>query len=450
MQIAVIGSGYVGLVTATCLADSGNHVVAVDTDAAKIEALRAGHCPFFEPGLEELVRKNVNAGRLRFATDVASSVAGVRMVFLAVGTPPRPDGSADLSAIESAAIAVARGLTGPTIVVTKSTVPVGTGARLEAVLAGHTAYRCPVVSNPEFLKEGSALADFLRPDRVVIGAEDSAAGDEVAELHEPFVRNNKPILRMSRAAAELTKYAANAYLAARISFINEIAEICECLHVDINEVRRGVGADQRIGQHFLYPGLGYGGSCFPKDVQALASFGRAAGADCQLLESVHRRNLAQRTNLVRHVLQRLGPELTGKRLAVWGIAFKPETDDVREAPALAVIAALLDAGATVAAHDPRALESAQRVFGERVSYHADPYEALPGADALLILTEWMEFRSPDFPRIRSLLKQPLIFDGRNLYAPATVQRYNFEYYSVGRPPVIPDNSGGTGVSPVPM
>jgi UDPglucose 6-dehydrogenase len=435
VQIAVIGSGYVGLVTAACLADSGNHVVAVDTDAGKIEALQAGHCPFFESGLEELVRENMRSGRLRFATDVAASVAGVRVVFLAVGTPPQPDGSADLSAIESAVREVARGLTGPAILVTKSTVPVGTGARLEALIAANTRQRCPVVSNPEFLKEGSALNDFLRPDRVVIGADDPAAGDEVAELHEPFVRNNKPILRMSRAAAELTKYAANAYLAARISFINEIAEICERLHVDVNEVRRGMGSDQRIGHHFLYPGLGYGGSCFPKDVQALASFGRAAGADCQLLEAVHRRNLAQRTNMVRRVLERLGENLSGKRLAVWGLAFKPETDDVREAPALTIIADLLDAGAQVAAYDPRALESARRVFDQRVTYYTDPYAALAGADALLILTEWMEFRSPDFPRICTLLKQPLIFDGRNLYAPATAKRYNVEYYSVGRPPV---------------
>lgn len=435
MQIAVIGSGYVGLVTAACLADSGNHVVAVDTDARKIEALRTGHCPFFESGLEELVRENMRSGRLRFATDVAASVAGVRVVFLAVGTPPQPDGSADLSAIESAVREVARGLTGPAILVTKSTVPVGTGARLEALIAANTRQRCPVVSNPEFLKEGSALNDFLRPDRVVIGADDPTAGDEVAELHEPFVRNNKPILRMSRAAAELTKYAANAYLAARISFINEIAEICERLQVDVNEVRRGIGSDQRIGHHFLYPGLGYGGSCFPKDVQALASFGRAAGADCQLLEAVHRRNLAQRVNMVRRVLERLGENLSGKRLAVWGLAFKPETDDVREAPALTIIADLLDAGAQVAAYDPRALESARRVFDQRVTYYTDPYAALAGADALLILTEWMEFRSPDFPRICTLLKQPLIFDGRNLYAPATAKRYNVEYYSVGRPPV---------------
>ena len=442
MQAAVIGSGYVGLVTAACLADSGNHVVAVDSDRAKIAALQAGRCPFFEPGLEELVRKNSEAGRLRFATDVAASVAGVRAVFLAVGTPPRPDGSADLSAIESVAVEVARAVKGPVIIVTKSTVPVGTGARLEALITANTPHRCPVVSNPEFLKEGTALSDFLRPDRVVIGADDPAAGDEIAELHEPFVRNNKPILRMSRAAAELTKYAANSYLATRISFINEIAEVCQRLDIDINEVRRGMGSDQRIGHHFLYPGVGYGGSCFPKDVRALASFGRAAGADCSLLEAVHRRNTSQQENMVRCILGRLGENLHSRRLAVWGLAFKPETDDIREAPALTIIGALLEAGAQVAVHDPRALEATRREFGSRLEYQADPYAALPGADALLIMTEWMEFRSPDFPRIRSALKQPLIFDGRNLYSPATMARYNFEYYSVGRPPV---RAGGGAV-----
>jgi UDPglucose 6-dehydrogenase len=443
MQIAVVGSGYVGLVTAACLADSGNHVVAVDNDPDKIQVLTGGRCPFFEPGLEELVNKNVQAGRLRFATDLTESVAGARVVFVAVGTPPQPDGSADVSGIESVAVQVARALTGPAIMVIKSTVPVGTGARLEGLIADRTSHRCPVVSNPEFLKEGTALQDFLRPDRVVIGADDSAAGDEVAELHEPFVRNYRPILRMSRAAAELTKYAANAYLATRISFINEIAEICQKLGVDVNEVRRGIGSDQRIGHHFLYPGVGYGGSCFPKDVQALASFGRAGGADCGLLEAVHRRNLAQRENLLRCVLDRLGPDLRGKRLAVWGLAFKPQTDDIREAPAVAFVTRLLEAGAQVAVHDPRAMDAARRVFGDRLEYCADPYGALPGAEALLILTEWMEFRSPDFPRIRAALKQPLIFDGRNLYAPATVARYNFEYYSVGRPPVKPERGNVT-------
>ncbi|MCK4342793.1 MAG: UDP-glucose/GDP-mannose dehydrogenase family protein [Phycisphaerae bacterium] len=435
MRVGIIGSGYVGLVTAACLADSGNHVTAVDSDPRKIEALRSGHCPFFEPGLAELVSSNVAAHRLRFTIDIAEAVQGARVAFLAVGTPPKPDGAADLSFIESAAVGVARALTGPCVVVDKSTVPVGTGARLEKLIAANTEHPCPVVSNPEFLKEGTALNDFFRPDRVVIGAEDQEAGDVVAELHEPFVRNNKPILRMSRAAAELTKYAANAYLATRISFINEIAEICERLDVNINEVRRGMGSDARIGHHFMYPGLGYGGSCFPKDVQALASFGRAAEADCNLLEAVHRRNLAQRENMVRCIRGRLGENLSGKRLAVWGLAFKPETDDVREAPALTIIEALLEAGAEVAVHDPRAMESARAIFGRRLEYHIDPYDALPNADALLIMTEWMEFRSPDFDRIRAALKQPLIFDGRNLYSIKTIARYGFEYHSMGRPPV---------------
>jgi len=437
MQIAVIGSGYVGLVTAACLAETGNHVVGVDNDAQKVRRLQAGQCPFFEPGLEEVLRGNLQAGRLRFTTDLPQAVGGVRVVFLAVGTPPQQDGSADLTAIETVATAVAQALTGPAIIVTKSTVPVGTGARIEALFRANTRHHCPVVSNPEFLKEGSAVTDFIRPDRVVIGADDPAAGDELAELHAPFVRNNKPILRMSRAAAELAKYAANAYLATRISFINEIAEICERLNVDVNEVRLGMGSDARIGHHFLYPGLGYGGSCFPKDVQALSNFGRAAGANCQLLDAVHRRNLAQRENMLRRIRQRFGENLRGRKFAIWGLAFKPQTDDVREAPALTIIAGLLDAGASVAVHDPRALESTRAVFGDRITYCTDPYAVLPAADALLILTEWMEFRSPDFPRIRAALKQPLIFDGRNVFAPATMARYNFEYYSVGRPPVKP-------------
>lgn len=437
MQIAVIGSGYVGLVTAACLADSGNHVVGVDNDAAKVAELQKGRSPFFEPGLGELVAKNVATQRLRFTTDLAAGVAGVRVVFLAVGTPPRPDGSADLSAIESVAVAVAKAVTGPAVIVTKSTVPVGTGARLDALIRTHTSYHCPVVSNPEFLKEGAALNDFLRPDRVVIGADDTEAAEVIAELHQPFVRNNKPVLRMSRIAAELTKYASNAYLATRISFINEIAEICEHLNVDINEVRRGMGSDARIGHHFLYPGVGYGGSCFPKDVQALAAFGRAAGADCQLLEAVHRRNLAQRERMIDRIRTRLGPDLRGKRFAVWGLAFKPQTDDLREAPALAIIDALLADGAQIAAHDPEALEPARKLYGDRITCDTDPYATLPGAEALLIMTEWMEFRSPDFARIAASLRQPLIFDGRNLFELDMMSRYNMEYHSVGRPTVRP-------------
>ncbi len=440
MRMCVVGSGYVGLVTAACFADSGNHVAAVDIDAAKIERLRAGHCPFYEPGLEEMIAKNERAGRLWFTTDMAEGVRGARVVWLAVGTPPRADGSADLSMIERAAVEAAKALTGPAIFVIKSTVPVGTGARVERLVAEVTPHRCPFVSTPEFLKEGSALADFLRPDRVVIGADDPAAGDVIADLHEPFVRNNKPILRTSRAAAELTKYASNAYLAARISFINEIAEICEHLGVDVNEVRRGMGADQRIGHHFLYPGVGYGGSCFPKDVTALASFGRAAGADCSLLDAIHARNLAQRVAMVARIKARFGARLAGRRFAVWGLAFKPQTDDVREAPALAVLEALLASGAEAAVYDPQALESTRRVLGERVTYCQDPYDALPGADALLVMTEWMEFRSPDFERMRAAMKSAVIFDGRNLYNLSTMEREGFEYHSVGRPSV----GGGRG------
>ena len=441
MRIGVVGSGYVGLVTAACLADSGNDVVAVDNDIHKVEALSAGHCPIFEPGLEELLGDNLRAGRLRFSTQLADCVKDARVVFVAVGTPPKPDGSADLSIVEFVAAQIGQALTGPTIVVTKSTVPVGTGARIESLIRSETSHACHVVSNPEFLKEGNAVNDFLRPDRVVIGADDPEAGNVIAELYLPFVRNNKPILRMSRAASELTKYAANAYLSTRISFINEVADVCERFGVNVDEVRRGIGSDARIGYHFMYPGIGYGGSCFPKDVQALASFAREAGTKCRLLEAVHDRNMAQREAMVRRVFSRMGPDLRGKRLAAWGLAFKPKTDDVREAPAVTIIQALLDAGASVVAYDPRATESAREVFGDRIAYDTDAYAALRGAEALLIFTEWNEFRSPDFERMRHELKQPLIFDGRNLYEPATIARYAFEYHSVGRPPVRPGSAG---------
>lgn len=435
MRISVVGTGYVGLVTGACLADSGNHVAAIDKDVAKVEALRGGRCPFFEPGLEELVQRNMQAGRLRFTTDMAEGVARAQVIFLAVGTPPRADGSADLSHIEAAARSAAAALTGPAVMVVKSTVPVGTGARLAEIIATATRHPCPVVSNPEFLKEGAAVNDFLRPDRVVIGADDEAAGDLIAELHQPFVRNNRPILRMARAAAELTKYASNAYLATRISFINEIADICQHLGVDVNQVRRGMGSDQRIGHHFMYPGLGYGGSCFPKDVQALASFGKQAGADCRLLEAVHQRNLAQRDALIQRIRTHFGGSTRGKKLAVWGLAFKPQTDDVREAPALAIIDALLADGAEVWASDPEANDTAAQIYGDRVEFRADPYAVLKDADALLIMTEWMEFRSPDFEQMKGLMRQALIFDGRNLYEPATLARQGFEYHSVGRPTV---------------
>ena len=440
MRIGVVGSGWVGLVTGTCLADAGNHVTAVDNDARKIEQLSAGRCPFFEPGLQEMLSANLGAGRLRFSTKLPEAVSGARVVFIAVGTPPRPDGAADLSMVEFVAAQIGQSMSGPTIVVTKSTVPVGTGARIEEIIRAETSHCVCAVSNPEFLKEGNAVDDFLRPDRVVIGADDEEAGKVVSELYQPFVRNNKPIMLMSRAAAELTKYAANAYLSTRISFINEIADICGRFGVNVDEVRRGIGSDARIGQHFMYPGVGYGGSCFPKDVQALASTARAVGVDCRLLDAVHARNLEQRQAMIRTILERLGPDLRGRRLAIWGLAFKPKTDDVREAPAVTVIQAALDAGASVVAYDPHATGSAREVFGDRIAYDTDAYAALRGADALLIFTEWNEFRSPDFEIMHRDLKQPLIFDGRNLYDLTAIARYDFEYHSVGRPTVR--RSGG--------
>ncbi|MFO0837948.1 MAG: UDP-glucose/GDP-mannose dehydrogenase family protein [Phycisphaerae bacterium] len=435
MRLCVIGSGYVGLVTGACLADSGNHVVSVDNDAAKVAQLAAGHCTIFEPGLQELLSANLAAGRLRFTTRLPEGVERAQVIFIAVGTPAREDGSADLSAVENVALQLAKTLRQDAVIVVKSTVPVGSGARLETLIRANTPHAVHLVSNPEFLKEGNAVDDFLRPDRVVIGAENDDAARVVAELYRPFVRNNKPILTMSRAAAEMTKYAANAYLAARISFINEIADMCERARVDVDEVRRGIGADARIGHQFLYPGVGYGGSCFPKDVQALARTARELGCASEILEAVHRRNLAQRARLVDRIRERLGPALNQRRLAVWGLAFKPKTDDVREAPAIAIVQALLEAGASIAVHDPRALDAARAILGERVAFCVDAYDALKGADALIALTEWMEYRSPDFDAIRAALRQPLIFDGRNIYDRSMMARLGFEYYSVGRPSV---------------
>ncbi len=450
MRICVIGSGYVGLVTGVCLADSGNHVVGVDNDAAKVERLQRGETPIYEPGLSELLRGNLKARRLRFTTDLPGGVAASRVVIIAVGTPPRPDGTADLTAVEQVATEVGRALAGETVIVNKSTVPVGTGARVEALVRKHARHPFAVVSNPEFLKEGTAVEDFMRPDRVVIGADDERAGDVIAELHRPFVRNTHPILRVSRLAAEMSKYAANAYLATRISFINEIAEICERFAVNVDEVRLAMGTDGRIGHHFLYPGLGYGGSCFPKDVQALAHTARQAHVECGILDAVHRRNLGQREHMIAHLVERLGPELAGKRLAVWGLAFKPKTDDVREAPAISIIAALRERGASISAYDPQANANAAAALGSqglRLCDHA--YDALEGADALLICTEWNEFRSPDFERIRAALRSPLIFDGRNIFDPAMMRRHGFEYHSVGRPVVplsatTPGPKGGAG------
>lgn len=435
MKICVIGSGYVGLVTGTCLADSGNHVTCVDVDDRKVARLARGECTIFEPGLEEMMRANLKAGRLAFTTDLAASVGQARVVFIAVGTPPRDDGAADLSNVEAAADAIGRAIAPATIVVVKSTVPVGTGARVESIIRERTRLEFHVVSNPEFLKEGTAVADFLRPDRVVVGAESDEAAAVIEELYRPFVLNNKPIIRMRRAASELTKYAANAYLATRISFINEIADMCDRFGVDVDEVRRGIGSDERIGFQFLYPGVGYGGSCFPKDVQALSHLAMQTGVEARILNAVHHRNVEQRRTMSRKICARLGESLRGRKIAVWGAAFKPKTDDIREAPAITIIEHLLAAGAAVAVHDPKALENVKSHFGDRVTCCIDQYAALDNADALVILTEWNEYRSPDFDLIRRKLTHPLIFDGRNIFSLAGMKRDRIEYHSIGRPTV---------------
>jgi UDPglucose 6-dehydrogenase len=433
MRLTVIGTGYVGLVTGACLADTGNEVVGYDKDAEKVAALRRGECPIFEPGLTELLRSNIAAGRLQFTTEAQSAIEHGEVIFIAVGTPPRADGSSDLSAVHAVADAIAEHADTPKIVVIKSTVPVGTGDELQSRINKVSRHAVDVVNNPEFLKEGTAVEDFQKPDRVVIGADAPRAAAVLRELHEPFVRNQRPIYVVTRAAAEMTKYAANCYLAMRISFINQVASICDRLNIDVNEVRTGIGSDARIGFQFLYPGAGYGGSCFPKDVQALVHVARRAGVEADLLESVHQVNQRQREVLFHKIVARFGKSLKGRCFAVWGVAFKPKTDDIREAPAVVLIERLLEAGATVRAHDPEALGNLRRQFGERIGYYASSYAALDSADALAIVTEWNEFRSPNFDEMSRRLKQPVIFDGRNLYSLEAMRARQFEYYSIGRP-----------------
>lgn len=442
MRLTIIGTGYVGLVTSACLADTGNEVIGCDNDREKIAALKRGECPIFEPGLRELIQANAAAGRIEFSTDLETAIRQGEVVFIAVGTPPRPDGSPDLSALYAVGDQIAAAIDSPRIVVIKSTVPVGTGDDLEARINGRSGHRVAVVNVPEFLKEGTAVDDFLRPDRVVIGAEDPAAAAVLRELHEPFVRNQRPIYIMRRKAAEMTKYAANTYLAMRISFINQVATICDALGVDVNEVRTGLGSDARIGFQFLYPGAGYGGSCFPKDVQAMAYVARRAETDATLFESVDQINRRQREVLFHKIVGRFGPRLTGRTFAFWGVAFKPKTDDIREAPAVVVMEKLLEAGAAIRAHDPQALDNLKRRFGSKMSYHATGYDALDGADALVIVTEWNEFRSPNFTEMARRLKQPVIFDGRNLYSLESMRNRRFEYYSIGRPTVKPAGAEG--------
>jgi UDPglucose 6-dehydrogenase len=431
VRIGVVGTGYVGLVVGACLAENGNLVTCVDSDLDKVAALRRGEIPIYEPGLSEMVPRNVAEERLSFTTDLPATVRSSEVLFIAVGTPQDEDGSADMSHVLAVAEQVARAMNGRKVIVLKSTVPVGTAARVKRVVAALTSHRFAVVSNPEFLKEGTAVDDFLRPDRVVIGTDDADVAELMRQLYEPFVRTGNPILVMDHPSAELTKYAANAMLATRISFMNEIANLCDRLGADVRQVRLGVGRDSRIGASFLFPGVGYGGSCFPKDIKALLRMGQDADCELAVVAAVDRTNEAQKSILVPRIEKHLGG-LAGRVVAVWGLAFKPRTDDMREAPALAVIEGLLAGGAAVRAYDPKAMGVARGVLGDRVTLCARSYDAVEGADALAVVTEWNEFREPDFGRIRSLMRTPAIFDGRNIYNPAPLREMGFHYEGIGR------------------
>ncbi|HTS89440.1 MAG TPA: UDP-glucose/GDP-mannose dehydrogenase family protein [Gemmatimonadales bacterium] len=432
MKVAVIGSGYVGLVTGACLAETGNDVVCADIDSRKIERLRANDIPIYEPGLEDMVRRNQAEGRLGFTTDVGAAVERSRVVFIAVGTPPGEDGSADLQHVLAVAATIGRHLTGPKVIVTKSTVPVGTAKRVRAAIAAETDRPFSVCSNPEFLKEGAAIDDFMKPDRIVIGVDSDEAREVMAELYAPFLRTGNPVLFMDIPSAEVTKYAANAMLATRISFMNQVAMFCERVGADVNHVRKGIGSDRRIGPAFLFPGPGYGGSCFPKDVKALIRTGREVGLKFDLLEAVEEVNDRQKQVLLDKLSSVMNGGLGGQTVAVWGLAFKAETDDMRESPAIPLVEGLLARGARVRAHDPKAIETARQVFGDRITYAADPYSAADGADALAIVTEWLVYRTPDFDRLKSVLKRPLVVDGRNLYDPVRMAAQGFAYHSIGR------------------
>jgi UDPglucose 6-dehydrogenase len=432
MKIAVVGTGYVGLVAGACLAESGNDVVCVDKDAAKVRTLRRGKMPIYEPGLEELVRRNRQEGRLQFTTTLAKAVRDSQIIFIAVGTPQGEDGSADLQHVLGVARDVAKAMNGYKVIVDKSTVPVGTSDKVREVVRRHTTHPFSVVSNPEFLKQGAAVEDFMKPDRVVVGAEDARARDLMLELYEPFTRTGAPIMVMDCASAELTKYAANAMLAARISFMNEVANVCELVGADVDQVRRAMGADRRIGTSFLFPGVGYGGSCFPKDIKALVKFAADRDYEFKILKAVDTVNTQQKTRLAAKMKSHFG-SLKGKTIAVWGLAFKPKTDDMREAPAIPLVQALLSAGAKVQAYDPEAMDVARGIFGSKITYGGGNYDVLKGADALAIVTEWSEFRLPDFGRMRALMREPVIFDGRNLFSPEQMKQHGFAYYSIGRP-----------------
>jgi UDPglucose 6-dehydrogenase len=439
MKITVIGSGYVGLVSGACLADLGNNVLCLDVDPRKIEILRNGGVPIYEPGLDEVIKRNVAAGRLRFTTDIAESVAHGLVQMIAVGTPSDEDGSADLQYVIAAARNIGRAMTEYKVVVDKSTVPVGTADKVRAAVqeeldARKAGLEFSVVSNPEFLKEGAAIDDFNRPDRIVIGAEDERAIKVMRDMYAPFQRNHDRLMVMDIKSAELTKYAANAMLATRISFMNELANLAEKVGADIEHVRKGIGSDQRIGYHFLYAGCGYGGSCFPKDIRALQRTGEEYGLPLKILQAVEDVNHEQKSVLLNKITRRFGENLSGKRFALWGLSFKPGTDDMREATSRVVMEGLWAKGATVVAHDPVAMHETQRIYGERANlrYADNPLDTLNDADALIIVTEWKAFKSPDFEAVRSRLKNALIFDGRNLFEPADMKAIGFEYYGIGR------------------
>ena len=432
MRIAVVGSGYVGLVAATCFAETGNEVVSVDRDKAKIDLLNGGGIPIFEPGLEEMVGRNRAEGRLTFTTDLAGAVRSCGIIFIAVGTPPDEDGSADLKHVLAVAREIGLNIDGPRVVVNKSTVPVGTADLVKAEIEKYTKHAVSIVSNPEFLKEGTAIDDFLKPDRVVIGAADPAAAEAMRELYSPFVRTNNPVIVMSNRSAEMTKYVANSLLAARISFMNEVANLCDVMGADIGEVRVGVGSDHRIGPSFLFPGVGFGGSCFPKDVRALMATAREQGLRMKSLEAATEVNEEQKKVILSKMESVFGRSFTGLRTAVWGLAFKPNTDDMREAPATVVIRGLLERGATVAVYDPQAMRNASEILGGAIEYCRNGYEAAEGADALLLLTEWLEFREPDFARLGSIMRRKVVFDGRNVWNPEKLRKLGFEYRGIGR------------------
>lgn len=432
MKITVIGTGYVGLVAGTCLAEMGNEVICVDNDTKKLAKLRKGIVPIYEPGLEELIKSNVAQNRLVFSDDLDKAVKSSLLCFIAVGTPQDNDGAADLTTVYKVAEDIAKAMNEYKVIINKSTVPVGTVEKISELIKKHTRYDFDIVSNPEFLKQGAAVDDFLRPDRVIIGSNSENATDIMKELYAPFVRTGNPVIIMDIKSAEMTKYAANSFLAAKISFINEIANICEKVGADIEMVRTGMCSDNRIGTKFLFPGLGYGGSCFPKDVQAMIKTAYEFGCECEMLKAVHETNKNQRRFFVNKIHRKFGNDLKGKTFAIWGLAFKPKTNDMREAPSITIINSLLEQGAKIIAFDPKAAENAKEIFGNAITYAKSAYDALKNADALLLITEWNEFKHPDFDKIKSLLKTPIIFDGRNQYDKKHLKELGFEYSCIGK------------------